>query len=78
MVFGMNSYAQVVAAHEATSAAGLLTPSQRMKIQVLRDVVACAALPKANRNEARRGLERWEQTAQERGWPSLAAWEAAR
>jgi hypothetical protein len=74
----MLSAEAVIAKHEATSAAGLLTPSQRMKIRVLRDIIGCAALPKANRQEAERGLAKWEQTAKAHGWTSLAAWEAAR
>lgn len=74
----MNSYAIVSAAHAAATQAGLLTPSQRMTIRVLRDIIACAALPKANKQEAQLGLEKWEQTAKAHGWDSLATWEAAR
>jgi len=68
----------VIAQHAADSAAGRLTGSQRMKIRVLRDVVACAALPKANRKDAEAGLAKWEQTATAHGFASLAAWEAVR
>lgn len=68
----------VIAQHSADSAAGRLTGSQRMKLKVLRDIVACAALPKANRKDAEAGIAKWEQTAKALGFDSLAAWEAVR
>jgi len=74
----MLSAEEVVSKHEAAKASGLLTPSQRMKIRVLRDIIACLALPKANRQGAEAGLAKWEKTARAYGWPSLAAWESAR
>lgn len=70
--------ATVIAQHAADAAANRLTGSQRMKIKVLRDVVACAALPKANREDAKAGLVKWEEIAKKHGYPSLAAWEAVR
>jgi hypothetical protein len=68
----------VIAQHAADTTAGRLTGSQRMKIKVLRDIVACAALPKTNRKEAEAGLAKWEETAKAHGFYSLAAWEAVR
>lgn len=74
----MNSYDTVIAKHSAAQAASLLTPSQRMKIQVLRDILASPIVPKANKRDAQRGLEQWEQHAKARGFGSLAVWEAKR
>lgn len=74
----MRTADEVFAQHAADTAAGRLTTTQRTKIRMLREIAACAALPKANRKDAEAGLAKWEQTAKERGWASLSAWEAVR
>jgi hypothetical protein len=62
----------------ADVARGVLTGSERMKIRVLRDILASARVSPAARKAAREGLQVWETRAKGKGWASLAAWEAVR
>jgi hypothetical protein len=68
----------VVAQHAADLTAGRLTGSQRMKLQILRDIALSPRVTPKSKKDAESGLAQWESTARAHGFASLAAWEAVR
>lgn len=72
------SLAEILAKHAAEKSRGALTGSERMKIQVLKDIATSPKVSPSARKDAEVGLQKWEKRAQAAGHASLAAWLAVR
>lgn len=64
--------------HAEQRAKGLLSGMDRLKIQILRDILTSPIARPGMKKDAAAGLAQWESRAQEKGWPSLVAWLAVR
>lgn len=64
--------------HAEQKAKGLLSGMDRLKVQMLKDILTSPITKSGMKKDAAAGLAQWEARAQEKGWPSLAAWLAAR
>jgi hypothetical protein len=72
------SLSEILAKQAAEKARGALTGTEKMKIQVLKDIAASSKVSPSARNDAEVGLQKWGKRAQAAGHASLAAWLAVR
>jgi hypothetical protein len=74
---GMNATA-LLEKHAAQKALGQLSGMDRLKIQILKDIMESPRTTPRAKKEATAGLAQWEKRATERGHGSLEAWLAVR
>ena len=69
---------ELLAKHAAQKAQGKLSGMDRLKIQILKDILGSKDAAPGAKKDAEAGLAQWEKRAAERGHASLAAWLALR
>lgn len=74
----MSTLAKILATQAAEKASGKLTGSERMKIQILQDIVASTRTTPRAKADAQGGIQQWEARAKVAGHESIAAWLAVR